>query len=94
MQPIGNALTWPSFHDGRSLFKAVAATLRLTLNARARRRRELMATLEKYRTLAEEFRSRAELPNLGAQRKELLAFATHFEKCMAEIRSANGMAFH
>ena len=94
MLPIGNVLSPPSrasFREGRSFFEAAAAGLRLALHWRTSRRRELMATLEKYRLLAEEFRSRAELPNLEAQRKQMLAYATHFEKCAMNARRANGM---
>ena len=53
-----------------------------------------MASLEKYQLLAQEFRSRAELPNLEAQRRELLAYATHFERCVTEIREANPLLLH
>lgn len=97
MQPIGNVQNRPSrasVRDSWSFFKIATAGLRFALNWRANRRRELMATLEKYRLLAEEFRSRADLPNLEAQRKELLAYASHFEKCVTEIRHTNGMSFH
>ena len=76
------------------LFRFVAAGLRFALSWRASRRRELMAMLEKYRLLAEDFRSRAELPSLNGQRSELLAYATHFEKCIADIRRSNPMLFH
>jgi hypothetical protein len=54
----------------------------------------MMAMLEKYRLLAEEFRNRAELPNLEAQRKEMLAYATHFERCATDIRRASAMLIH
>jgi len=97
MQSIGNVLDRPtraSFREGRSFFQAAAAGLRRALNRRASRRRELMATLEKYRLLAEEFRSRAELPNLETQRKEMLAYATHFEQCAIDIRRANVLLLH
>ena len=49
-----------------------------------------MASLEKYRLLAQEFRSRAELPSLEGQRQEMLAYAIHFEKCAMDIRSVTG----
>ena len=83
-----------SFREGRSFFKAAAAAMRLALDWRASRRRELMATIDKYRLLAEEFRSRAELPNLIGQRNELLAYASHFERCATNIRRANPILFH
>jgi hypothetical protein len=54
----------------------------------------MMATIEKYRLLAEDFRNRAELPNLEAQRKEMLAYATHFERCAMDIRRADAMLLH
>lgn len=97
MLSIDNALIRPSripLREGRSLFQAAAAGLRLALNWRASRRREMMATIEKYRLLAEEFRSRAEQPNLEAQRREMLAYATHFERCATDIMRANAIVFH
>jgi hypothetical protein len=97
MHAIGNVLNRPSrvsFRDGRSFFQSAAAGLRLVLNWRANRRRELMATLEKYRLLAEEFRSRAELPNLESHRREMLAYATHFERCATDLRRANAMLLY
>ena len=97
MQPIGNVMSRPSrvfFRDGRSFFQAAAAAMRFALDWRKSRRRELMASLEKYQLLAQEFRSRAEMPNLSGQRKELLAFATHFERRVVEIREANPLLLH
>jgi hypothetical protein len=97
MHPMGNVLNRPprvSFREGRSFFQAAAAGLRYVLSWRASRRGEMMATSEKYRLLAEEFRSRAALPNLEAQRKEMLAYATHFERCATDIRRANELLIH
>jgi hypothetical protein len=97
MHSIGTFLNRPfrvPFRCGESFFRAAAAGLRLVLDWRANRRRESMATLEKYRLLAEEFRNRAELPNLEAQRNEMLAYATHFERCATDIHRANAVLIH
>ena len=98
MHSIGEISDKPSRSDfggeGQSFFQTAAAAVRLLVERRMRRRREFKATIEKYQLLAQEFRNRAQLPNLAGQRQEMLAFALHFERCTMEIRRADQMLLH